>query len=1174
MSFVHLHLHTEYSLLDGECRIERLPEAVKAAGQTAVAITDHGVMYGAVSFYKACQAAGVKPIIGCEVNVAPRRMEDKERLLDSGVTQLVLLVRNETGYANLMSIVSQAFTKGFFEVPRTDRETLQKHAEGLIALSGGLSGSVAQCLLRGDRSAAREQILWLERTFGHGNFYLEIGRHGVSGERQVGEELLRFSRELAIPLVAANDVHYLKQEDAELQQLLAAIREGVTLAERPGMEGTQYYLKTEQEMQALFPDLPEALENTVRIADRCSFHFDFNTCHLPVFPVPAGELPADTPPADASNAYLQRLCLEGYEARIRDGFLQSGRDYEERMQYELSVIREMGFSDYYLIVWDFVRFAKQADIPVGPGRGSGVGSLVAYCLGITDVDPLAFGLLFERFLNPERISMPDFDIDFSDERRGEVIEYVSEKYGRDHVAQIVTFGTMACKQALRDAGRAMGLSYTEVDEVVRLVPRIFNITLENALKESPELKKRCDEDPDVALLVANALRLEGRPRNTSTHATGVVVTDLPLTHYVPLSVNDDVTVTQYTMNTVAELGLLKIDFLGLRYLSIIRETELGVRKLQPDFRIDAVPFDDSETYALLSAGHSLGLFQLESEGMRGLLQKLQPRTLEDIVSVISLYRPGPALSIDTFLKNRRDPAGTEYLVPELKPILEETHGCMLYQEQVMLICRRLAHFTFGHADLVRRAMAKKKRSEMEKEEAAFLNGCRENGIPVDKAAAIFDLMREFAKYAFNKSHAVAYAVVAYRTAYLKAHYPQIYMCALLNTVGGWREKLQEYAADCASLGIRILPPDVNRSEAAFAAEGEQIRYGLSAVKSVGGLFAGRIVAERHAGVYRSVEDFLTRLSPVAGARPIEALTRAGALDCFGAGRGSILSSLERALEQLSRMRGRSSAGQIGMFDSPESGSSVLQLNLSPEETLPPAERLSAEKEYTGLYFSGHPLDKYAAVRQKSGAKTARELLAGLTGGSIRQKQEQHFLGMVTSKRIRLTKKNTAMAFAAAEDETGNLELILFPNAYERFGSQVVPGAIFDFFGEVELVEGREEDSPPEVKMILKKINVSNPETIPTREDGILSRETAVGVPALYLKATAENREKLDDAIAAAKAVPGDARILVYFSEEKKLRAVKNAACEPKESLLQTLRQLLGDANVAVKATEHAPVRKD
>ena len=1152
MSFVHLHLHTEYSLLDGECRIDAIADAVKAAGQNAAAITDHGVMYGAVAFYKACKKAGVKPIIGCEVYVAPRGMQDKERMLDGNPSHLVLLVKNEQGYRNLMTIVSRAFTQGFFDVPRTDKETLAKYRDGLIALSGCMHGGIAQCLQNGDLSGAREQILWYKRTFGE-DFYLELGRHGVSGERQVGDALIRFANELRVPLVATNDVHYTKQADHTLQKLLHAIRDGATLNDAVGMEGSQYYLKTEREMRSLFPDVPEAIDNTQIIADKCNFDFDFSTYHLPVFPVPNGM---------TADSYLESLCMQGYQNRIARGMIKGGDAYTERLSYELSVIREMGFSDYYLIVHDFVRYAKEKGIPVGPGRGSGVGSLAAYCIGITDVDTLAFGLLFERFLNPERISMPDFDIDFSDERRGEVIDYVTEKYGKHHVAQIITFGTMACKQALRDAGRAMGMSYAQVDEVVRFVPRYLNVTVDAAVEESAELKSKCETDPEVDRLITYAKQLEGRPRNTSTHATGVVVTDKPLTHYVPLSVGEETTVTQYTMTTVGDLGLLKIDFLGLRYLSFLHEAETAVKKLHPDFCLETVPFTDEKTYKLLSEGNSLGLFQLESEGMRNLLRKLQPRCLEDIVSVISLYRPGPAMSIETFLKNRKNPEQTKYIVPELQPILEETHGCMLYQEQVMQVCRSLAGFTFGHADLVRRAMAKKKQAEMEKEEVGFLAGCKENGIAEHHAREIFDLMREFAKYAFNKSHAVAYAVLAYRTAYLKAHYPRIFMCALMNTAYGSREKIAEYAEDCTEMGIRILPPQINRSDVLFCEDDGHIRFGLAAIKNIGTLLASRIVAERNAEPFRSVDDFLSRLSQHLGIRAAESLVYAGALDGLNASRGSILATLEHALEQLAKLRLGHAEGQFGMFDSPSDGG-MLSLQLSEVETLSDAQRLTAEKEYTGLYLSGHPLDRFAPYRKANGIPSARDLHASLEDGSRKQKSTVKLLGMITEKRTRTTKKNETMAFVAAEDTTGSFELIVFPRTLAEHGKELTVGAVLVLEGEAETAPSFDGSRPSELKMILK--NVCIPDTNTPPESAILKQEKSPAAPrSLYLKATSANKDKIDRAIAIARSVPGSARILVYFEAEKKLRAVKDATCLPDEDLLEDLKALLGDANVAVK----------
>ncbi len=1153
MSFVHLHLHTEYSLLDGVCRIRQIPEAVRAAGQSAVAITDCGVMYGAVAFYQACVQENVKPIIGCEVYVAPRRMEDKDRLADGKSSRLVLLAENEQGYRNLMEIVSQGFTKGFFDVPRTDRDTLETYSDGLIALSDCRNGAAAQCLLNGDEAGAREWLCFLQNTFGQDRFFVELIRQGLPDERKTGDTLVRLADELHIPLVASNDVYYLRREDASTRNMLHAVRDGSTFREVRLDAQEQAYLKTEQQMRELFSDLPQAVDNTVRIAERCQFAFDFSTYHLPVFPTPSGE---------SASAYLHTLCQNGYQERVRSGCIaaEKSKAYEERIAYELSVIDRMGFSDYYLIVWDFVRFAKQQNIPVGPGRGSGVSSLVAYCIGIIDVDPLAYGLLFERFLNPERVSMPDFDIDFSDERRAEVIAYVTEKYGREHVAQIITFGTMACKQALRDAARALELSPSETDDVLRLLPQGANVTLAQALQESKELRDRCEQDEDARRLLRYASLLEGRPRNASTHATGVVITDLPLTSYVPLAMNESVLVTQYPMNTVADLGLLKIDFLGLRYLSILRDAEDAVRKQHPSFRLETIPKDDKETFAMLSAGHSLGLFQLESEGMRSLLQKLRPQCLEDIITVISIYRPGPALSIETFLQNRAHPEQTQYLVDALRPILEETHGCMLYQEQVMRVCQSLAGFTFGHADLVRRAMAKKKQAEMDKECEAFLDGCQKNGVPRDQAQTIFDQMKEFAKYAFNKSHAVAYAVLAYRTAYLKARFPKEYFCALFNN-GVSREKLPDYASELTARNVSLLPPDVNASKDRFTVSENGIRYGLAEIKNVGGLLASRIAAEQSAGSFGSFEDFLTRIAPFANVRALEALIRSGALDGFGVGRGCMLSVLERALEQLTRLRASSSVGQIGMFDAPDenTGAGVLQLNLTNEETLSPTERLADEKEYCGLYFSGHPLDKYEQAGKQNGCQTVRALYDGLSDGSVPPKQEVSLLCIVTAKRVRLTKKGEAMAFVTAEDKSGSLECILFPKPYAAFGEQIAVGDTVICRGTVALEPARDGESPPELKMILK--NISIPETNSPNASGILFMGASAS---LYLKITAENRSRMEQALSLTRSYPGNARILLYFSEEKKLRVWKNAFCDPSEPLLQQLKQLLGDKHVAVK----------
>ncbi|PKM62909.1 MAG: DNA polymerase III subunit alpha [Firmicutes bacterium HGW-Firmicutes-21] len=1150
MGFVHLHLHTEYSLLDGECRISAIPEAVKKAGQNAVAITDHGVLYGIVDFYKACKATGVKPIIGCEVYVAPRSMSDKVHPIDGDYSHLVLLVKDKKGYENLMSIVSKSFTQGFYKKPRTDKDTLEKYSEGLIALSGCISGLIPKCIINGDKSLARENAIFFRRIFGRDNFYLELQRHGIDKQAVVNETLVTLSGELDIPLAATNDVHYVNQSDSMLQRLLMAIQMGKTIDEDNsgtedgfGMEGNRFYLTSSQEMSALFADLPEAITNTERIAERCNFDFDFETMHLPAFSAPKPYTPYD---------YLVKLCNDGYTSKKEEGFIPDNCEYSKRLEYELSVIQTMGFVDYYLIVRDFVAFAKKRRIPVGPGRGSGVGSLCAYFLGITDVDPIKFGLLFERFLNPERVSMPDFDIDFCDERRNEVIDYVSDKYGRAHVAQIVTFGTLACRQAVRDTGRALGMPYSAVDEIAKLLPRYTGVSIDSAIRESKELKSIYASDPQAKRLIAFARGLEGRPRNTSTHATGVVITDKPLTSYVPLALNDSITVTQFSMNTVAELGLLKIDFLGLRYLTIIDNTEKAIKGKNPSFNPEKIPFDDAETYEVLSSGNSLGLFQLESEGMRNLLIRMKPFEFEDIVSAISLYRPGPMQSIERFLQNRRNPDKTEYITPELKEILSSTHGCILYQEQVMQICRILAGYSYGRADIVRRAMAKKKEDAMAKERLGFLKGATERGVAEDKATVIFDMMNEFAKYAFNKSHAVAYAVIAYKTAYLKCHYPKEYMCSLLNSVNGENSKIKEYIDDCARMGIAILPPDINNSGEMFTVSGDNLRFGLVAVKNVGWLFAQKLILERNKSAFLSIEDFLTRTHSFGNTRMIESLILCGALDCFGIYRSRLISELDNALDILSKQRNNNIEGQVGLFDGSVNDNTMLRLDFRQINEYPLLERLSQEKALTGLYFSGHPLDKYQRLIKTTGAYTSRQLLQGLTEGKIREKQLVSFVALVTKKRTKVTKSNNIMAFVTAEDLDGEAEIILFPTVYEEYGGRINEGGIYIFECEATLKESIKDDTVDEVKLLLKSVRPA---------DGWEQDSDT----ALYLKITEKNATRLDDALAIIKESAGKSRVCIYFEREKKLRAAKDIGCTIDDRLISQLKLILGEAYVATKS---------
>ncbi|MCI5557108.1 DNA polymerase III subunit alpha, partial [bacterium] len=827
--FTHLHLHTEYSLLDGACRIDRLFDRIKELGQNAVAITDHGVMYGCVAFYDAAKAAGIKPIIGCEVYVATRTRFDKVNRID-GNHHLILLCKNETGYKNLIKLVSSGFLEGFYSKPRVDRELLEQHHEGLICLSACLAGEVPQAILAGDYERAKQIALSYNELFGQGNYYIELQDHGLEQDPVVLPQLIRLSRETGIPMVATNDAHYLAREDAKMQSILLCIQTGKTIADADRMEfqTDEFYVKSTEEMYELFSMVPEACENTNRIAEQCNFDFTFGETKLPYFKAPDGM---------ENQAYFEKLCWDGLERRYPG---RVTRELRDRLEYEIDVVKKMGYTNYYLIVYDFINYAKSRDIPVGPGRGSGAGSLAAYCVGITDIDPIRYNLIFERFLNPERVSMPDFDVDFCYERRQEVIDYVNEKYGRDHVAQIVTFGTMAARAAVRDVGRVMGMPYQEVDRVAKLIPTDLKMTLKHALEVSPDLKAMYDSDPQVHELIDTSLKVEGMPRHASTHAAGVVITREPATEYVPLSTNDGLPVTQFNMVEIERLGLLKMDFLGLRTLTVIHDTEAAVRLREPAFRVSQIDYDDPATYAMMDNGETVGLFQLESGGMTQLLVSMQAKNLEDIIALISLYRPGPMDSIPEYLRNRKDPSKIQYKTPQMAHIVDVTNGVVIYQEQVMQICRELAGFSYGQADNVRRAMSKKKHKVMEAEREHFIYGCTDpgkecpgcvkNGIPAEVANQIYDDMVSFASYAFNKSHAACYAYVAFQTAYLKCHYPREFMAALLTSVLDNTSKVIEYSTECQRLGIKVLPPDINVSRGGFTVDGNCIRFGLNAVK--------------------------------------------------------------------------------------------------------------------------------------------------------------------------------------------------------------------------------------------------------------------------------------------------------------------------------------------------------
>ena len=1027
MAFVHLHVHSEFSLLDGACRIGRLAARAKELGQTALAITDHGVMYGVIDFYRAAKAEGIKPIIGCEVYVAPRTIADRVHGVDNDARHLVLLCENETGYRNLSYLVSMGFLQGFYGKPRVDLALLRQHSEGLIALSACLAGEIPRRLRAGDYDGAKAYALELSGIFGPEHFYLELQDHGIPEQREVNRGLLRIAQETGLPLVATNDAHYLTREDSELQDVLLCIQTGKTLDDpnRMRFETQEFYLKSEGEMRALFPALPEALENTQRIADRCKVEFEFNHYHLPAFTPPDGS---------DSLTYFRRMCDEGF----RERYPGAPAGYRERLEYEMSVVEKMGYVDYYLIVADFIRWAKEQGIPVGPGRGSGAGSIAAYCMHITEMDPMQYHLIFERFLNPERVSMPDFDTDFCQLRRGEVIDYVMGKYGKDHVAQIVTFGTMAARAAVRDVGRVMGMPYQDVDKVAKLIPTELKMTLNHALEVSPDLKAMYDAEPQVHELIDTSLKVEGMPRHASTHAAGVVITREPATEYVPLSTNDGLPVTQFNMVEIERLGLLKMDFLGLRTLTVIHDTEAAVRLHEPDFRIANLDYDDAATYAMLERGETEGIFQLESTGMTQVLVSMHPRSLEDVIALISLYRPGPMDSIPTYLRNRREPDKVTYKTPQLAHILDVTNGCIVYQEQVMQICRELAGFSFGQADNVRRAMSKKKHKVMEAEREHFVHGCTEpgkecagcvkNGIPEAVANEIYDDMVSFASYAFNKSHAACYAYVAFQTAYLKCHYPREFMAALLTSVLDSTAKVIEYSSECQRLGIKVLPPDINVSRGGFTVDGQSIRFGLNAVKSVGRDLIEAVIKERESRPFRSLYDFCKRMrSNMLNRRALENLIKAGAFDTLEPSRHGMMESVETVLRIVENDARQNLDGQLDLFSAMAGAEEAPQNddyqvpNLREYDS---GELLKMEKEVSGLYLSGHPLDAYREKIEKISTCT----IAQLQGENARDFDNQTvtLVCTVVKNKIMTTKSNTLMAFTTIEDLTGTMELLVFP----------------------------------------------------------------------------------------------------------------------------------------------------
>lgn len=1149
MGFVHLHVHTEFSLLDGACRIGGLVERVKELGQEAVAITDHGVMYGVIDFYKAAKAAGVKPIIGCEVYVAPRSMEDRVHGIDNESYHLVLLCEDMEGYANLSSLVSAGFLHGFYGKPRVDLKLLRKHSKGLIALSACLAGAIPQRLMENDYDAAKSYAMELSDIFGSDRFYLELQDHGIEAQKSVNQGLYRLARETGLPMVVTNDAHYLRKEDAEIQDVLLCVQTAKTVDDpnRMRFETEEFYVKSEQELRSLFPGLDEAFDNTVKIAQRCNVEFVFNEYKLPSFPVPEGH---------TNESYFRELCEIGFQERYDN----PSQDDRERLEYEIGVISKMGYINYYLIVWDFIRYAKENGIPVGPGRGSGAASIVAYCLHITEVDPMKYSLIFERFLNPERVSMPDFDTDFCQERRGEVIDYVMRKYGTDHVAQIVTFGTMAARGAIRDVGRALNFTYAETDIVAKLVPTTLHITLDEALNASPQLKDLYDGDPRVRNLIDTARALEGMPRNTSTHAAGVVITDRPVEHYVPLSRNDDTIVTQYTMTTIEELGLLKMDFLGLRNLTVIDEAEREIQKAEPDFVMADVSNEDPETFAMISEGKTQGVFQLESAGITGVCVNMKPTSVEDMTAIVALYRPGPMDSIPKFIANKLDPKKITYKTHLLEPILRVTYGCIVYQEQVIEIFRSLAGYTMGQADNIRRAISKKKQKVIEEERKVFVYGDREQGIPgaiakgVSEAAAqsIYDEIVDFANYAFNKAHAVCYAVVSYQTAYLKCHYPWQYMAALMTSVLDSASKIGDYISECKDMGIPVLPPDINRSEDKFIVEKDGIRFGLGAVKNIGRGFIRSMMAKRtESGRFRSLEDFVQRMGEgELNKRMMENLIKCGAMDCFGLRRSQLLAIFEPTMNAVAENRRRNVEGQLGLFGMLDADEPDVSVQVPNCKEASRSEIMAMEKEATGLYLSGHPMDDYRVYLKNTHVMTIDKLMD--EESQLQDDSIVSVAGVVQKLKMKTTKNNAMMAYVTMEDDTGSIEMLAFSNVLNQYGSYLREGAAIVVVGRLSI---RDEKEPQIV------VNRARPieDYTKTLPDEQAVRKAPAGK--LYLRLPSESDFQYRKVKAIINMFPGTGQVLIYF-EDTKVR--RGALCCLDADMLAELERLLGKENVVVK----------
>ncbi|MEW6424047.1 MAG: DNA polymerase III subunit alpha [Bacillota bacterium] len=1130
--FVHLHVHTEYSLLDGAARIKEVVAAARGMGMPALAITDHGSMFGVIDFYKACVKEGVKPVLGCEIYIAPRTMSDRVPHVDDHLYHLTLLAENEKGYQNLLKLVSLGYTEGFYYKPRLDKQTLARHSEGLIALSGCVAGEVAELVQNGQADKAREAAGEYNDIFGAGNFYLEVQDHGLPEQLTINRGLVELGRRLQIPLVATNDVHYVKREHAEMQDVLLCIQTGKTIDDpnRLRFNSNELYLKSAEEMALKFGELPSALKNTQAIAERCKVTLGFNQLHLPDYPIPEGK---------TADSYLEELCFQG----LRWRYAEVTEPVRRRLDYELKVIKQMGYSAYFLIVWDFIHYARSRGIPVGPGRGSAAGSLVAYLLGITNLDPLQYGLLFERFLNPDRVSMPDVDVDLCFERRGEVINYVAQRYGADRVAQVATFGTMMARAAIRDVGRVFNMPYAEVDRVAKLVPAELHITIERALQESPELREMYEQNPQIKKLIDMASLLEGMPRHASTHAAGVVITREPLTHYLPLyKAADGPLTTQFAKDQIEELGLLKMDLLGLRTLTVIAEAIRLIAKgggQAPD--IEKIPLDDPNTFALLSTGETTGVFQLESSGMRAILRDLRPEVFEDIVALVALYRPGPLGSgmVEDFVKRKHGQRKITYLHPKLGPILRDTYGVILYQEQVMRIASDLAGFSLGEADLLRRAMGKKKPEIIAGLRSQFVDGAVKNGCAPDVAGQIFDLMEYFAGYGFNKSHSAAYAMVAYQTAYLKANFPAEYMAALLTSVRDNTDKIAAYVEECRRMGIAVLPPDINESEKDFTVVGGKIRFGLAAIKNVGVGAVEIIIQERQQkGAFRSYTDFCRRLDTrVINRRVVESLIKSGAFDSLGHRRAQLMVMIDSALELAGQAAKERANGQLSLLDLwGDYTGDAFSLELPEIDEYPAGQLLAMEKEALGLYISGHPLSEYRqALRQQTTANVAE----------IKEMEPNSPVvlgGMITAVKKINTRKGEIMARCQFEDLTGSCEVIVFSRAYQEYKSLLQPD-------QVVILRGRVNVNDEETKIVAEEISP-------------VKKKPAGNI---YLQFKNASLDLITRVQLILRSYPGSSSVYLYFPKDKKLAlAPREFWVDLSTPVVSELMTVLGAENVKVK----------